>query len=160
MCRADRAQRHRSTRFRRRRRLEKDTASCLPRRTWGCADVSHLDQPRSLTALCSKNKRSSALAWVHAGKMVPFAGWSMPIQYKESIMDSSIHCRKAAALFDVAHMCGASFRVKPDCSHCDRRLHLCLYLRCLCVAISKSPASLKRHLGRYHTYVLAGKRCN
>lgn len=46
-----------------------------------------------------------------AGKMVPFAGWSMPIQYKESIMDSSIHCRKAAALFDVAHMCGASFRV-------------------------------------------------
>lgn len=36
----------------------------------------------------------------------------MPIQYKESIMDSSIHCRKAAALFDVAHMCGASFRVR------------------------------------------------
>jgi len=44
--------------------------------------------------------------------MVPFAGWSMPIQYKESIMDSSIFCRKNAALFDVAHMCGASFRVR------------------------------------------------
>ena len=48
--------------------------------------------------------------------MVPFAGWSMPIQYKESIMDSSIHCRKAAALFDVAHMCGASFRVRNESS--------------------------------------------
>ncbi|DBA76327.1 TPA: hypothetical protein ACH3X1_010039 [Trebouxia sp. C0004] len=48
----------------------------------------------------------------NGGKMVPFAGWSMPIQYKESIMDSSIFCRKNAALFDVAHMCGASFRGK------------------------------------------------
>ena len=27
-------------------------------------------------------------------------------------MDSSVHCRKNAALFDVAHMCGASLRVR------------------------------------------------
>jgi len=45
--------------------------------------------------------------------MVPFAGWSMPIQYKDSIMDSTQHCRKGAALFDVAHMCGLTLK-GPD----------------------------------------------
>ena len=34
-------------------------------------------------------------------------------------MDSSIHCRKAAALFDVAHMCGASFRVGNAYTVCE-----------------------------------------
>jgi hypothetical protein len=46
-----------------------------------------------------------------AGKMVPFAGWSMPIQYKDSIMDSTKWCREHASLFDVAHMCGLSLTV-------------------------------------------------
>lgn len=42
--------------------------------------------------------------------MIPFAGWSMPIQYTDSIMDSTHHCRSSASLFDVAHMCGLSLR--------------------------------------------------
>ncbi|URE10953.1 The glycine cleavage system catalyzes the degradation of glycine (By similarity) [Musa troglodytarum] len=50
----------------------------------------------------------------HGGKMVPFAGWSMPLQYKDSIMDSTLHCRAAASLFDVSHMCGLSLRGR-DC---------------------------------------------
>jgi glycine cleavage system aminomethyltransferase T len=45
--------------------------------------------------------------------MVPFAGWSMPIQYKDSIMDSTIHCRTHASLFDVSHMCGLTLKVRP-----------------------------------------------
>jgi glycine cleavage system aminomethyltransferase T len=45
--------------------------------------------------------------------MVPFAGWSMPIQYKDSIMDSTKWCREHASLFDVAHMCGLSLTVGP-----------------------------------------------
>ncbi len=45
-----------------------------------------------------------------AGKMVPFAGWSMPIQYKDSIMESTIHCRQHASLFDVSHMCGLTLK--------------------------------------------------
>ena len=49
----------------------------------------------------------------HGGKMVPFAGWDMPIQYKTSIMDSTKHCRTGAALFDVSHMCGLSLKVRP-----------------------------------------------
>lgn len=50
----------------------------------------------------------------HGGKMVPFAGWSMPIQYKDSIMDSTINCRQNGGLFDVSHMCGLSLKGK-DC---------------------------------------------
>ncbi|EFJ41696.1 hypothetical protein VOLCADRAFT_107582 [Volvox carteri f. nagariensis] len=48
----------------------------------------------------------------NGGKMVPFAGWSMPIQYKDSIMESTIFCRKNASLFDVSHMCGLTLKGK------------------------------------------------
>lgn len=44
--------------------------------------------------------------------MVPFAGWSMPIQYKDSIMDSTLNCRAHASLFDVSHMRGITFKGK------------------------------------------------
>ncbi|VAH36765.1 unnamed protein product [Triticum turgidum subsp. durum] len=46
----------------------------------------------------------------HGGKMVPFAGWSMPIQYKDTIMDSTLNCRAHGSLFDVSHMCGLSLQ--------------------------------------------------
>ncbi|XP_042407755.1 aminomethyltransferase, mitochondrial-like [Zingiber officinale] len=46
----------------------------------------------------------------NGGKMVPFAGWSMPLQYKDSIMDSTLNCRASGSLFDVSHMCGLSLR--------------------------------------------------
>lgn len=39
----------------------------------------------------------------HGGRMVDFAGWSMPVQYS-SIIDEHHFCRKAAGLFDVSHM--------------------------------------------------------
>eukprot|EP00249_Psilotum_nudum_P017502 c26354_g1_i3 orf=557-1810(+) len=61
--------------------------------------------------------RKTALHDFHVengGKMVPFAGWSMPIQYKDSIMDSTINCRSNGSLFDVSHMCGLSLKGK-DC---------------------------------------------
>lgn len=37
------------------------------------------------------------------GKMVPFAGWEMPVRYT-SVMDEHLAVREAAGLFDVAHM--------------------------------------------------------
>ena len=37
-------------------------------------------------------------------KMVPFAGYAMPVQYPAGIMAEHLHTRKAAALFDVSHM--------------------------------------------------------
>ena len=38
------------------------------------------------------------------GKMVPFAGYSMPINYAGGIMQEHLHTRDAAGLFDVSHM--------------------------------------------------------
>ncbi len=38
------------------------------------------------------------------GRMVPFAGYAMPVQYAAGIMAEHLHCRTAAALFDVSHM--------------------------------------------------------
>ncbi|MBV6633005.1 MAG: glycine cleavage system aminomethyltransferase GcvT [Alphaproteobacteria bacterium] len=38
------------------------------------------------------------------GKMVPFAGWSMPVQYPAGIMTEHRQVRESAGLFDVSHM--------------------------------------------------------
>jgi len=38
------------------------------------------------------------------GRMVGFAGYAMPVQYPAGIMAEHLHCRAAAALFDVSHM--------------------------------------------------------
>ena len=38
------------------------------------------------------------------GKMVPFAGYEMPVQYREGIMQEHLHTRDNAGLFDVSHM--------------------------------------------------------
>jgi aminomethyltransferase len=39
-------------------------------------------------------------------RMVPFAGWEMPVQYRAGVLAEHLHCRAAgqAALFDVSHM--------------------------------------------------------
>ncbi|MFA6566959.1 MAG: glycine cleavage system aminomethyltransferase GcvT [Victivallales bacterium] len=43
-------------------------------------------------------------------KMVPFAGWNMPVQYKEGIIAEHSHTRKHVSVFDIFHM--GEFRVK------------------------------------------------
>ena len=51
--------------------------------------------------------RQLALRELHAGlgaRFVPFAGWEMPVQYEAGVMAEHLHCRAAAALFDVSHM--------------------------------------------------------
>lgn len=37
-------------------------------------------------------------------RIVPFAGYAMPVQYPAGVMAEHRHCREAAALFDVSHM--------------------------------------------------------
>ena len=37
-------------------------------------------------------------------KMVPFAGYEMPVNYPAGILAEHLHCRQAAGLFDVSHM--------------------------------------------------------
>jgi aminomethyltransferase len=38
------------------------------------------------------------------GKMVPFAGYEMPVQYTPGVLREHLHTRAAAGLFDVSHM--------------------------------------------------------
>ncbi len=50
---------------------------------------------------------STALATLHeslSARMVPFAGYSMPIQYPSGILSEHHFCRKNASIFDVSHM--------------------------------------------------------
>ncbi len=51
------------------------------------------------------------IAW--GARMVPFAGYSMPVQYPEGLMAEHKHTRSAAGLFDVSHM-GQLRLVGPD----------------------------------------------
>jgi aminomethyltransferase len=37
-------------------------------------------------------------------KMVPFAGYEMPVQYPSGILQEHLHTRSQAGLFDVSHM--------------------------------------------------------
>jgi aminomethyltransferase len=38
------------------------------------------------------------------GKMVPFAGYAMPVHYPDGVLKEHLHTRTAAGLFDVSHM--------------------------------------------------------
>ncbi|PKQ02780.1 MAG: glycine cleavage system protein T [Alphaproteobacteria bacterium HGW-Alphaproteobacteria-11] len=46
-------------------------------------------------------------------KMVPFAGYDMPVQYPDGVLAEHLHTRNAAGLFDVSHM-GQAFLTAPD----------------------------------------------
>ena len=53
------------------------------------------------------------LAGLHrrlGGRMVPFAGYAMPVHYPAGIMAEHLACRAGAALFDVSHMGQAELR--------------------------------------------------
>ncbi|PHR61705.1 MAG: glycine cleavage system protein T [Robiginitomaculum sp.] len=46
-------------------------------------------------------------------KMVPFAGYDMPVQYPLGVMKEHLHTRESAGLFDVSHM-GQAFLISED----------------------------------------------
>lgn len=49
----------------------------------------------------------------NGAKMVPFAGYDMPVQYPMGVMSEHKHCRASAGLFDVSHM-GQAFIIAED----------------------------------------------
>jgi aminomethyltransferase len=60
--------------------------------------------------------RETPLAALHrelGARMVPFAGYAMPVQYPAGILAEHKHVRTAAGLFDVSHM-GQAFLTGPD----------------------------------------------
>ncbi|MDP6342909.1 MAG: glycine cleavage system aminomethyltransferase GcvT [Alphaproteobacteria bacterium] len=57
--------------------------------------------------------RKTPLHGLHAalgGKLVPFAGYEMPVQFAAGILGEHLHTRDAAGLFDVSHMGQARLR--------------------------------------------------
>uniref|UniRef100_A0A8C5BFZ0 Aminomethyltransferase n=1 Tax=Gadus morhua TaxID=8049 RepID=A0A8C5BFZ0_GADMO len=59
--------------------------------------LSHLMAPLKQTVLYDFHRSQG-------GKMVGFAGWSMPVQYKDSHIASHMHTREHCSIFDVSHM--------------------------------------------------------
>jgi len=57
------------------------------------------------TALCAMHVELGA-------KMVPFAGYEMPVQYPMGVLKEHLHCRASAGLFDVSHMGQVIIRAK------------------------------------------------
>src|SRR5947208_1676568 len=48
------------------------------------------------------------------GKMVPFAGYAMPVQYANGVLKEHLHTRAASGLFDVSHMGQIELRAKSE----------------------------------------------
>ncbi len=68
----------------------------------------------------SENLQSTPLASEHVklgARMVPFAGWNMPVQYPEGIIAEHKHCRENVSLFDICHM--GEFRIKGEKAAAD-----------------------------------------
>jgi len=67
-----------------------------------------------------------ALHLARGGKMVPFAGYEMPVQYAAGVLREHQHTRAKAGLFDVSHMGQIVLRAKSgrpeDAAHALERL--------------------------------------
>jgi aminomethyltransferase len=78
-------------------------------------DVPAIDAPAP-AASAPAALRSTPLNALHrarGARMVPFAGYEMPVQYADGIIAEHLHVRNEAGLFDVSHM-GQAFLVGPD----------------------------------------------
>src|SRR5436309_13328903 len=53
-----------------------------------------------------------ALHVARGGKLVPFAGYEMPVQFPAGVLKEHLHTRSAAGLFDISHMGQLALRPK------------------------------------------------
>jgi aminomethyltransferase len=67
--------------------------------------LAHDDSPLKQTPL-------HALHVARGAKMVPFAGYDMPVQYAAGVLREHLHTRAGAGLFDVSHMGQLVLRAK------------------------------------------------
>jgi aminomethyltransferase len=67
--------------------------------------LAHDDSPLKQTPL-------HALHVARGAKMVPFAGYDMPVQYAAGVLREHLHTRASAGLFDVSHMGQLVLRAK------------------------------------------------
>ena len=79
-------------------------------------DIHNADAPEGTTAEAQAPLLRTPLYELHrrlGARMVPFAGYEMPVQYRDGIIAEHAHTRAAAGLFDVSHM-GQAFLTGPD----------------------------------------------
>ena len=69
------------------------------------------EQPKVDQPLASTPLHGTHVA--RGGRMVEFAGYHMPVQFRDGIIAEHQHTRSSAGLFDVSHM-GQAFLVGPD----------------------------------------------
>src|SRR6185503_5783541 len=73
---------------------------------------------RAPVMLARESKNTLQITPLHAlhlqrgGKMVPFAGYDMPVQYPAGVLKEHLHTRTNAGLFDVSHMGQIALRAK------------------------------------------------
>ncbi len=73
----------------------------------GRSDAGRLRPRPGRESAMAEAARRTGLYDLHielGAKMVPFAGWDMPVQYPMGVLKEHLHCRAAAGLFDVGHM--------------------------------------------------------
>lgn len=58
----------------------------------------------------------------HKARMVPFAGYDMPVNYVPGIIKEHLHCRAAAGLFDVSHMGQITVRGSDIAVHLEKEI--------------------------------------
>lgn len=83
------------------------------------------------------------------GKLVPFAGYEMPVQYGEGVKAEHLWTRQHASLFDVAHMGPASFRFRPGAGPDDTDARFAELARRAETVIPSSITTLKPGRLRY-----------
>ena len=73
--------------------------------------ISNLNQKSAIstTSMVFANEPKKTCLYdfhvAHGGKIVDFAGFNMPVQYKDqNIQESHLHTRSKCSIFDVSHM--------------------------------------------------------
>src|SRR5947208_4267368 len=79
----------------------------IPGNREGSLMLAHDDQSSLQQSSLQSPLKRTPLHAVHlacGGKMVPFAGYEMPVQFSSGVLREHVHTRAAAGLFDVSHM--------------------------------------------------------
>lgn len=70
------------------------------------------EQPRAESSSILKRTPLHTLHVELGARMMPFAGYDMPVQYPAGVLKEHLHTRSAAGLFDVSHMGQITLRAK------------------------------------------------
>src|SRR3984957_10879177 len=85
------------------------------RRVFGESSPQNREGPVMLARDDQSQMKRTPLYALHVasgGKMVPFAGYDMPVQYAAGVLREHLHTRQSAGLFDVSHMGQIALRPK------------------------------------------------